>query len=92
MSKRNPFEKHWDGVRSKRVKQTNAGNVTVTEHGTRLHIVAPFSPGLGEQWRVLGGKWRPRSRCWSLPADKASAVAILLTQTYGDAVPKEWRP
>lgn len=89
--KRNPFEKHWDGVRSRRIKQTNAGSVTVTEHGTRFHIVAPYHPEAARQWKELGGKWRPRSRCWSLSGGQREAVVYILKSFYGDAVPKEWR-
>lgn len=43
--------------------------VTVEKVGTRIYLRTPWSPGIPERCKSLGGRWSPKAKAWTYPLD-----------------------
>lgn len=54
-----------------------------TTKGGRIQITAPYSLQFLEKARLLGGKWKYRSRMWSFHLLKKDILLPILCTIYG---------
>lgn len=61
-----------------------AVRVTVSQHGKRLHVKAPFRPAFRLGALELGARWKPRTQVWSFQAVQSRFIYALIREVYGE--------
>lgn len=56
--------------------------VSVRQDGPKLHVSSPYDAGFVTGAKLLGGRWDPAGKTWSVPLAERDQLRALLLRVY----------